>query len=841
MVNAKILVTADEKMIFREKIIRQMEDQFESVSILYLWGEMGCGKTTAVFQYLKQQQEMKKAYLQLDRNDNQSEQFARGLISIGESLDVFSKGMFATDDLSSLTEVHQIFQKLLEKIQNARKENFCIVFDQIQELANEELKREIQYFLEYLPNYCKIILAGREDLSKELKELYYKGKIAVFSAQDLFFDKSEIREYFYMQKKKISVEQIQDIYRMTGGWPGAVAMLSVWKMHEISKMHKGKEYLYFFVKERLWRRLTNDEKKLLRYAKEVPFFTEDFCKEVFRMQVNKKELFYLENIGIIIYNVSNEQYKISHMMRFWLQEEKIAVQQEELRQIKKRAAFWYQRHNEIREMLEMMEDPREIESVLIENVDQIIKIFTLSEIEKYLSKCEVNSSVEELSFLKGWVAAKENQKEILDQELDFLKKRWKKNADNTEKNLELYMNLLFADSRVNICQWINFLKENWKYEKRMHLFTISGGSPVICCGIKNFAPIFIGTIKEERNYLKIWNTFLDQEAQIAMEISKYDYYIQTERSDKVYGQMQQLQEKMVECDNGELLAGLFYLMFCFQRKKVAYDFETEMQLLLKELKQSRELRVWENCHVLKTFLIGNRGSNDEMGKWLLYESPREREADVKENSYLLSLKAKCYLQMSQYRKAINLCEKLADYFGRMALTQFQVSSILEQAVALFEIGEKKEAIFQVTRAVTLGGKYRYIDLYTFYGETGVRLIEEYQKLTNFKLSEKRTYYYRNVVRANFEGYQSTLLRFVKKARKQALVSRKSNDMKYGKLTMTELIILRYINSGYGNQEIGDAMNIKVSTVKSHIYNIYKKLGVSTRVQAINEAKEKGII
>jgi LuxR family maltose regulon positive regulatory protein len=52
------------------------------------------------------------------------------------------------------------------------------------------------------------------------------------------------------------------------------------------------------------------------------------------------------------------------------------------------------------------------------------------------------------------------------------------------------------------------------------------------------------------------------------------------------------------------------------------------------------------------------------------------------------------------------------------------------------------------------------------------------------------------------------------------------------LTERELEILRLINSGLSNSEIASQIIVSVGTVKKHINNIFGKLGVSSRTQAI---------
>lgn len=71
-----------------------------------------------------------------------------------------------------------------------------------------------------------------------------------------------------------------------------------------------------------------------------------------------------------------------------------------------------------------------------------------------------------------------------------------------------------------------------------------------------------------------------------------------------------------------------------------------------------------------------------------------------------------------------------------------------------------------------------------------------------------------------------------KTRRDALKS----TQKLTQLSKRENDVLTFLVHGYSNKEISQHLSVSQNTVKSHLKNIYAKLGVSNRTQAAAEAK-----
>ncbi len=73
------------------------------------------------------------------------------------------------------------------------------------------------------------------------------------------------------------------------------------------------------------------------------------------------------------------------------------------------------------------------------------------------------------------------------------------------------------------------------------------------------------------------------------------------------------------------------------------------------------------------------------------------------------------------------------------------------------------------------------------------------------------------------------------------VSNKKKISSADRISNRELDIINLLAQRLSNQEIADKLFISISTVKRHIINIYQKLGVNKRREAVELAEKLGII
>ncbi|HEY1614379.1 MAG TPA: response regulator transcription factor [Rhizomicrobium sp.] len=61
------------------------------------------------------------------------------------------------------------------------------------------------------------------------------------------------------------------------------------------------------------------------------------------------------------------------------------------------------------------------------------------------------------------------------------------------------------------------------------------------------------------------------------------------------------------------------------------------------------------------------------------------------------------------------------------------------------------------------------------------------------------------------------------------------------ISAREFTVLGELAAGHSNKEIAKRLNVSPNTVKTHVAQVYEKLGARRRTEAVNKARELGIV
>ncbi|MEJ2736289.1 MAG: LuxR C-terminal-related transcriptional regulator [Anaerolineae bacterium] len=187
--------------------------------------------------------------------------------------------------------------------------------------------------------------------------------------------------------------------------------------------------------------------------------------------------------------------------------------------------------------------------------------------------------------------------------------------------------------------------------------------------------------------------------------------------------------------------------------------------------------------------------------------------------------ARAYLAQGESEKALAVLEPLlppAEAAGGL----LRVTEIcLLKALALQALGDAPAALISLERALTLAEPEGYMRLFLDEGPPLARLL------------------YRAAEQGILPTYTGKLLAAFPEAGTAPRPGRRSPSPAplVEPLTGRERQILQLIAEGMTNKEIARKLVISVGTVKVHAHNIYGKLGVSGRTQAVAKARGLGLL
>jgi LuxR family maltose regulon positive regulatory protein len=181
-----------------------------------------------------------------------------------------------------------------------------------------------------------------------------------------------------------------------------------------------------------------------------------------------------------------------------------------------------------------------------------------------------------------------------------------------------------------------------------------------------------------------------------------------------------------------------------------------------------------------------------------------------------------HLLLAELRLAQNDGAVLSEMLGRLLVaaesgqrTAHSIEILILQALAQLQRGDMAAALNPLKRALTLAEPEGFVELFVAAGTPMHALLRQ--------VDERSAHPYATQLLTHFDSRTS---------RPHGLVEN---------LTAREYDVLRLMAAGLSNPQIAAELVIAVTTVKTHVKNLYGKLQVSNRVAAVARARELGLL
>jgi len=302
-----------------------------------------------------------------------------------------------------------------------------------------------------------------------------------------------------------------------------------------------------------------------------------------------------------------------------------------------------------------------------------------------------------------------------------------------------------------------------------------------------------------------------------------------EKGADAYEVLTRLSRAQIEAENGGKLEIAFAsvgvqvrLNICNANTQTALNILNSFE---QKIIDGGAVQLLPNLNTFKCRIALYNADMNSVDKWL-EEAPNEMKEFFTMERYRYLTKIRCYIALGEYLKAFALIEKMRYYAEIYKRTYIQIELGILSAIVKYRMGNewKSDFIYALEQAC----EYHFVPIISEEGAAVVSLLDEVKKDIENNERIDRTW------------FETVRLQTKKMASKYPLYL-KPEIADTSDFSETALKILYLQSEGFSLSEIADKLDMKINTVKYHIKQNYKKLGVSSKTDAVITAQRLNLI
>ncbi len=868
--------------IARPRLINLINGGLERALIL-VSAPAGYGKTTLVSSWLRETK-IPSAWLSLDSSDNDPNRFLQYLLAallpiapgIGNDLPGMLQGI-------QPTQFENVINQLANELTSVSNP-FVLVLDDFHVIQSEAVLKILSTLLDHLPNQMHLAILTRTDPPLPLSRLRVRGQLLDIRADQLRFAQAEIATFLNEATGlTLSTNDLSAMERRTEGWIASLQLAAL-SMQDCKDIHGfvsaftgSHHYVMDYLAEEV---LTHQPKKVSTFLLQTSILDRlsgPLCEAV--VEVDAPEpvdgqgmLEALEEMNLFTIPLDDERhwYRYHHLFADVLRKRLEHQFPHLLPELHRRASQWYEQKGFIAESIQhaiTAGDQDRAAQLIEENGCILLMSGEVSTLLNWADSIEFQSETRPwLAIQKAWALALNGEMDRIEPMLQVPEKllsplehtdevkamlgtiaaarahcaNSRGDTRSAAKHAQEALQLLpdcssisqsirsVATSLLGDTSWINGNLEEAKraYYEAIRIGREAGNNHAVIISNLNIADILI-----EQGQLQRARDTYEQSLQMAVRPDGQ----RSPLAGKLYAglgklayernQLNDAEQYIRQCigisqqwGDGDLEAIAFAMLARLEQARGNPEDAHEAMRQAERLASEHPLSPGRN-----TQLMG------ELGRYWLAQGNLEKPSQLiqkgalsikdeittqREPEYLLLLRT--LLAKKDHEAALALSKSLlkqTEPAGRLGAV---IETLVLRALAFQGRKDPGQALNALERALALAQPEGYVRVFLDEGEAMTRLLCQVQS------------------RQPGSGYAATLLSIIGKT---SAMTQPSMQLLSEPLTAREVEVLKLIEAGCSNQDIAEQFVISIPTVKRHISNIYAKLGVKSRTQAVAIGKE----
>ena len=859
--------TPRKNYILRKDLFLKL-DNARDMSVVFVCGAAGTGKTTLISSYIREHirenDPMEVCWLTLDSSINDIRSF---WLYFATAISSFVEGNKELIDFLRLNyDIHNLEPLIILLVNKlCSEQDYYMVLDDLHYILDEELIHTFEFFLKSMPENFHLIMLSREEPALYMGDLAVSGRLLYIDHAQMYLTKQEehafLTETLGLAKGSPEVQKLSEYAE---GWIGGLQLAVAAKALE-----KGKNQLLLagggiateYLNREIFDALSEPERDFLIKTGFLTYFSPTICQALFEDMTDnlynemingliQKNLFIIcldEDLGI---------YRYHNILQDFLRKKFTALSQTERGEYYYKSASCFEREKDKEEALRLWCDCGAYAEVL-----RVAKTMAgQTEIYKYLDKLPVDVLLEDPELLAQCfiynIAAFNIERSRL------LYHAFKKHYGDTD----LFTAIRFAE--VYVAEDSNAIpKYHAMRADQINQLKLGDVMKSVLLVENATALMNLMEYEEAKDCIK-------KALNISPGSNTYVDFFAVDQLAQIYEETGDLNESLKCYEKGNALLKSTSFMLGIEAN---YYFG----LMGVYMRQMELAKTQELLATLQEFIHKNHLSNPITDMTFYFHQAEmhfltgnDLRAKDEIDALLNNFKGYSILTLSRLLFELDCRNLMSEEMAEEALSEMEKETeyakqpffkLLKARISL-KFNEADKAMDQVDEVLSFSrkkhNKLRVIEAGIFkinllLRETGTVHKREIMNL----LLEAIHYAYDNGIKQPFYLERELLLPLLEqverdfKTNKSLLNDREALFLKdilglcKGEavkievdktelLSVREMEVLKELAQGITNKEIGERLCISQATVKTHVLSIFGKLGVSSRLMAVEKARER---